>query len=189
MHFQPLRSEDLAATQKIASSLFPWEDEHEAAHRAALDPAGSGTFLLDHRLDSVRCWTANGENGLVRGFATVYGYSAQPDESWLAWFGLAPEARGRGTGARLLDWVIAHVQTEGRRTLRLWTTDEAEYAVATRLYLRRGFVAEPVSALPGDEWRTMVFSLPLDNRPLVPWSGLAGQIELCGRQRMLTPAA
>ncbi len=189
MNFQPLVAEHLTVTQKVAAELFPWEREHTLALAAAVAPLEHVDFYLSHRLASVRCWTTHVNQGPVCGMATLYGYQAQPDEVWLAWFGLLPEARGVGAGAKLLDWLITEARAEGRHALRLWTTDEAEYARATQLYIRRGFIPELQPGLPGEEWRTFVFSLGLDGHPAIPWSAVLDRRELCGRETPLVAAA
>ncbi len=189
MNFQPLNAERLAATQAVAAELFPWEREHHTALAAAVTPATHRGFYSAHRLASIRCWTVHLGAGPVAGLATLYGYDAQPDEVWLAWFGLLESGRGLGNGAKLLDWLISAARAEGRHTLRLWTTDEAEYARATQLYLRRGFVAEEHPALPGEDWRTLVFSLALDGHAAIPWSAVLDRGELCGREAPVLAAA
>ena len=181
MHFQPLLTEHLVATQRVAATLFPWEQEHRTALAAAVQPGDHREFFAARGLSSLRCWTMHLSAGPV-GLATLYGYAAQPDELWLAWFGLMPEARGCGHGRLALDWVIAQAKAEGRRTLRLWTTDEFEYAAAVQLYQGRGFCAESYPALPGEEWNTLVFSLGLDGRRPAPWSAVTDGRELCGRE-------
>jgi GNAT superfamily N-acetyltransferase len=189
MNFQPLVAEHLSATQKLAAELFPWEREHAAALSAAVAPVEHAAFCSCRRLSSVRCWTAHIERGPVCGMATLYGYRGQPDEIWLAWFGLLPHARGFGNGAKLLDWLIGATRAEGRHTLRLWTTDEEEYARATQLYVRRGFVPELQPSLPGEDWRTFVFSLGLNGHAAIPWSSVLDRGELCGREQPAVAAA
>ncbi|HEY0945711.1 MAG TPA: GNAT family N-acetyltransferase [Opitutaceae bacterium] len=183
MHFVPLKSETLAATQRLAAELFPSEREHQLALAAALAPAEYGRFYGERGLASVRFWTAvHPHTGEVGGLAGVYGYEAEPAELWLAWFGLRAEARGHGRGAALLDGIIGLARAENRRVLRLWTTDESEYARALQLYAARGFTAEPWPALPGETWGTLVLSLGLDGRPAPAWAMRAGKRELCGRE-------
>lgn len=182
MQLQPLGSDTLAAAQRVALELFPWEDEHQLALAASVAPAEHRSFYDQRRLQFVHAWTAHDPEGTLRGIASLYGYDARPEEAWLAWFGLVPAARGRGAGGRLLDWLIRQSRTDGRRTLRLWTTDEPEYAPAIQLYLGRGFRAEEHPPLPGEEWRTLVFSLSLDGRAVLPWSSVLNRGELCGRQ-------
>lgn len=145
MKLQMLQAESLYATQQVAAELFPWEHEHQLALSAVLDPVAHADFYRERRLASVRCWTVQADRAPaedVGGLAMLYGYRAQPDELWLAWFGLMPRLRGLGAGRELLDWVVDMARREGRRTLRLWTTDEAEYAAALRLYARCGFRTE-----------------------------------------------
>lgn len=183
MNFQPLDAEHLASTQRVAAELFPWEHEHQAALAAAVAPNQHAGFFAQRRLSSVRCWAVKvGGAGPVCGLATLYGYQAQPNELWLAWFGLLPIARGCGRGSKLLDWLIASAREERRHTLRLWTTDEPEYARATQLYLARGFVGEEQPALPGEAWRTIVYSLGLDGHTAIPWSSVLERCQLCGRE-------
>ena len=189
MHLEPLATATLAATQQVAAALFPWEQEHTEALAASLAPDAHAAFFATRRLASVRCWTAHLGASPVLGLATLYGYRAQPDELWLAWFGLVPAARGQRGGAKLLDWLIAHARAEGRRTLRLWTTDEPEYDAALRLYASRGFTAEDHPALPGETWRTLVLSRSLHHIPAIPWSAVLDRSELCGRLAPFAPAA
>jgi len=171
----------LVETQYLAAELFPWEHEHQIALTAAVAPAAHATFLRDRRLASIRFWTSL-QTGQVAGLAGLYNYAAQPDETWLAWYGLQANARGRGKGAELLDWVIAEARVEQKRTLRLWTTDEPEYAKATALYQTRGFRCETWASLPGETWQTLVFSLGLNGQPAMTWAQRSPEHELCGRE-------
>ena len=189
MNIQPLRAVHLAAAQRAAQALFPWEQEHQEALAVAVNPLGQPEFLAARGLSSVRGWTSHDATGDVNGLAALYQYAAQPDEVWLAWFGLLPHARGDGRGARLLDWLIQLSRREGNRTLRLWTTDEPEYATALALYRRRGFRPEPCPALPGESWQTLVFSLSLDGNSVRAWTELPGRGELCGREAPRVAAA
>jgi GNAT superfamily N-acetyltransferase len=187
MNLQPLEPQQLLPVQRMAAVLFPWESEHQQALAAVVYPNTREAFLRSHALADVRCWTSHAGSE-VAGFATLYQYAAQPDEMWLAWFGFREEFRGRGAGAQLLDEVIAIAKREKHHTLRLWTTDEEEYAAAIRLYLRRGFVSENCSALPGETWRTHVFSLGLSHEGARPWASLPNQPMLCGRDSALVAA-
>jgi len=142
MNLVPLMPDTLVEAQRLAAELFPWENEHQAALAAAVAPVAHTAFLRDRGLASVRFWTSL-QAGRVAGLAGLYNYTAQPEETWLAWYGLETAARGRGKGAELLDWVIAEARAEQKRVLRLWTTDEEEYAKAITLYQKRGFRSEP----------------------------------------------
>jgi N-acetylglutamate synthase-like GNAT family acetyltransferase len=181
MNLVPLMPDTLVETQHLAAELFPWEHEHKTALGAAVAPFAHASFLQARRLASVRFWTTI-HAGRVVGLAGLYNYTAQPTETWLAWYGLHPEARGRGKGTELLDWIIAEARSEGKHALRLWTTDEDEYAKAIALYRARGFCSESWTSLPGETWNTLVLSLGLDGRNPLPWSQCSPQSELCGRE-------
>jgi N-acetylglutamate synthase-like GNAT family acetyltransferase len=181
MNLVPLMPDTLVEAQRLAAELFPWEHEHQTALVSAVAPASHPAFFRDRGLASVRFWTSI-QAGQVAGLAGLYNYAAEPEETWLAWYGLQVGARGRGKGAELLDCVIAEARTEQKRVLRLWTTDEEEYAKALTLYRARGFRSESWSALPGETWQTLVLSLGLDGREPSTWAQRSLHGELCGRE-------
>ena len=180
MKIEELTPARLEETRRVIAELFPWEDEHQTALAAALDPDAHGAFLVDRRLDRIRFWIAVFD-GRVVGVAGLYDYRGMPAETWLSWFGLLPVMRGHGNGARFLDWIINAGRQEGRAVLRLWTTDEEEYHAATRLYEKRGFTTEDYPMLAGEEWRTLVMSLGLNGATPIPWLSLPDRPELGGR--------
>ncbi len=185
MRIEPLSGTVVDEARRVIAELFPWEDEHQTALQAALEPDAFGEFLVTRRLSRVRFWTASFDSRIV-GIAGLYDYRDMPTETWLSWFGLLPVMRGHGNGARLLDWVINVAREEGREVLRLWTTDEEEYRSAIRLYERRGFSSEEYPVLPDETWRTWVMSLGLNGTTPIPWLSYGDRPELCGR---MVPAA
>ena len=81
-----------------------------------------------------------------------------PEVSILA---VAPEARGKGIAAALLDECIRQARESGATTLGLHT--EEAMAVALDMYLRRGFVRAPETDFyPDEEWHVMGFRLDLN---------------------------
>ncbi len=187
MKIAELEPAQLENTRRVIAELFPWEDEHQTALAATLDPDAYSVFLIDRRLERTRFWTAEFD-GRVVGVAGLYYYRNMATEAWLSWFGLLPEMRGHGNGSRFLDWVIKAVRDEGRAVLRLWTTDEEEYAAAMRLYERRGFATERCPMLAGEEWQTLVMSLGLNGTTPIPWLSIADRPELGGRVITLASA-
>jgi GNAT superfamily N-acetyltransferase len=85
-------------------------------------------------------WVAiDSPSGKVLGTTGLYTYMRDAtDAVWLAWFCVAPEARGKGIGSRLLDFSIAEARKTGRYYLRLYTSDDRREADAQRLYESRG---------------------------------------------------
>lgn len=181
MKIEALQAESLSAAQQVAAELFPWEEEHQRALPASLRPTEHASFYRERGLDEVRCRVLWLDDHVAR-LAALYSYERHREDLWLAWYGLRSFARGLGLGSRLLDVVIEEARREGRSTVRLWTTDEAEYAHAVRLYQRRGFSCEEAPSLPGETWRTLVFSLGLRGNMVRPWGSLADRRELCGRE-------
>ncbi len=181
MNVVPLMPDTLVETQQLAAKLFPGEHKHQFAPTATVAPNAHTSFFRDHVRSRVEFWTPILQNRVV-GLAGLYHYAAQPDELWLAWYGLHATARGQGRGTRFLEWIIARAAAEHKRTLRLWTTDEAEYAKALELYESHGFRSEPWAALPGETWHTYVLSLGLDGHQPLPWARLHPSGELCGRE-------
>lgn len=179
MNVHALTPLELAQACGLASRLFPWEVEHQTALAAALAPAEHTSFLAERELRRVRAW-AEGDGTRVDGLVTFYEYWEPGDELWLAWFGLAPGARGKGQGAALLDWAIGVARSEGRTALRLWTTIEEEYAPALKLYASRGFFPELLPPAEGEAWQTVVLSLPL-GKSCDPWAVRYAGRDLCGR--------
>jgi len=55
----------------------------------------------------------------------------------------APEALGRGVGARILEHLIGEARARGYRRLSLETGSGPDFAAALALYRRRGFVDGP----------------------------------------------
>ena len=79
------------------------------------------------------------ETGKLLGTTGLYQWTCDAAEAvWLSWFCVAPEARRRGIGARLLDFSIEAAKRTGRRYLRLYTSDRSTEAAAQCLYESRG---------------------------------------------------
>jgi GNAT superfamily N-acetyltransferase len=181
MDLVPLMPDTLVEAQQLAAELFPWEHEHQVALAATVAPLSHPAFFRDRHIASIRVWTYL-QAGRVVGLAGLHSYIAQPGETWLAWFGLQAAARGCGKGTALLDWVIAEARAENKHTLRLWTTDESEYAKALALYASRGFRRESWPSLPGETWETYVLTLGLNGQEPLPWALCSSHGDLCGRE-------
>ncbi len=85
---------------------------------------------------------AEGDDGLVAGYAFVRLEEASfldlcAPSGWLHDLYLAPGARGRGLGRRLLDAAVAHLRGLGARTIMLSASPRNEGAL--RLFASRGF--------------------------------------------------
>lgn len=70
-----------------------------------------------------------------------------PDHGEIKSMHTAPEALGRGVGARLLNHLLEQARAEGMRRVSLETGSGAAFAAADRLYRKAGFV--PAEAFGG----------------------------------------
>jgi len=84
-------------------------------------------------------WAALDDSGNVVGTTGLLRRRIDAGEAfWLAYFCVAPEARGAGIGSRLLDGAIDRAIQDGAGYLRLYTSDVPDEADAQRLYESRG---------------------------------------------------
>jgi GNAT superfamily N-acetyltransferase len=66
-----------------------------------------------------------------------YAEGDDPHAAWIRMLAVAPEFRGRGVGAALVEWCVQRARESGRRRIILHTTDPM--TDAQRLYTRLGF--------------------------------------------------
>ena len=98
---------------------------------------------------NLQYWVAVADDNEGKVLGTTGLYSTRKDRyeaRWLGWFCVAPEQRGQGLGARLLDHAIAEACREGAKLLRVETSDDADEAAAQRLYESRGLTVRKVQA-------------------------------------------
>ena len=128
-----LRQVRLRALAEAPSAFdSPLEDEREFpaelwARRAAASAAGETavTFFAEDQGDYV---------GLVTGLWEVEG----PGHVMIVSMWVAPQARGRGIGRRLLAAVVDWARERGARQIDLWVTEGND--TARTLYEKAGFV-------------------------------------------------
>jgi len=70
-----------------------------------------------------------------------YAEGDDPDAAWIRMLAVAPEFRGQGIGAALVEWCVRRARDSGRQRLVLHTTDPM--TDAQRLYTRLGFSRAP----------------------------------------------
>ncbi len=76
-------------------------------------------------------------DGVILGGITLDGEDSAAGLGHLRWLVVAPEARGRGLGRRLLERAVAFGREAGLN--RLWLTTVADLTEAGTLYRRAGF--------------------------------------------------
>ena len=134
----------LPAARQLVARVFPWQSPIE---RLSFWAIANRNFPFVRRVmayvgvaDILDFWGAvDSQTKALLGTTGLYLYNRDTSEAvWLAWFCVAPEARGKGIGSRLLDFSIDKAQNSGREYLRLYTSDDPREAAAQRLYESRG---------------------------------------------------
>jgi GNAT superfamily N-acetyltransferase len=139
-----LRPGDLAAIIGLHGLLYDREygfDIRFEAHVA--EPLGRA--VRRGLTEQERIWLVEHGGELVGTIAIVEESSGTAQ---LRWFLVAPEARGKGLGRRLLDQAIAFSRDAGYEKIILWTV--SALTDAARLYRKAGF--RKVEEHPGRPW-------------------------------------
>ena len=134
----PFNQEVRASTLALIDTVFPDQSIAEKWALRLHQRSGAPLLPLLGVLDP-RFWIAQRGDQVL---GTVGLYSTWRDRAqarWLAWFCVAPEARGQGLGPRLLTHAKEHCRAEGFGILRLYTSTDPNEATAQKLYDTAGF--------------------------------------------------
>ena len=138
-----MTDERIPETKALVDRVFPSQDPAERlffwAYARRGTWLGKAVFWISRIAEVDRIWVSVDEADAVIGTTGLYRYRRDAHEAvWLSWFCVAPEARGRGVGSRLLDFSVEQARETGARYLRLYTSDDPNEADAQRLYESRG---------------------------------------------------
>ena len=144
IRIEHLDRDRLSEARKLVWRIFPLQNPFERVSFWAIanrnSPLMRGMMAFVGVADILDFWGAiDQETGTLVGTTGLYQYTRDAAEAvWLAWFCVAPEARRRGIGSRLLDFSIEEAKRTGRKYLRLYTSDRPGAAAAQILYESRG---------------------------------------------------
>ena len=124
-----------------ASGMIPEGSEYDRQLAAAAARAAAAELLVAVTAESEVLGTVT-----FCGHDNPYAEIARPGEAEFRMLAVAPGARGRGIGARLVNAVIDRARATGARALVLSAPENAH--AAHRLYQRLGFVR-----IPERDWR------------------------------------
>jgi GNAT superfamily N-acetyltransferase len=82
------------------------------------------------------------KDGVPAGFSGYYSQVGHEEDAWLGWTGVLKSYRCAGIGEAVVKAALKAAPSCGVKNLRIWTTDEDQYANARRLYLRMGYQEE-----------------------------------------------
>jgi len=152
--------------------------------RALADaPEAFGSTLADAEARSADAWEAQArelptfvwrEGGVDLGMVRIAPHDRDRAFAYLISMWVAPEARGRGVGAALVDEVVAWARGRGLR--RLYLDVGLHNAAARRLYERTGFVATGATGalpLPRSHLREIEMAIDLRVADAGPAGGAA----------------
>ncbi len=139
-----LRPGDLAAIIGLHGVLYDREHGFDIRFEAHVaEPLGK--VVRRGLTDRERIWLVEHDGELLGTIAIV---EESPGTAQLRWFLVAPEARGKGLGHRLLDEAIRFSRDAGYEKIILWTV--SALTDAARLYRMAGF--RKVEEHPGQPW-------------------------------------
>lgn len=108
----------------------------------------------------------------IVGISGLYSYHNNPQEAWLSWFGVLPDARKKGYGEQILTATKELAKQKGFTALRLYTSGKL-YAKACKLYEKAGFTGEkytkelPLNLLG---FKEKIYSISLTDKPVTKWN-------------------
>jgi GNAT superfamily N-acetyltransferase len=140
---EPLSWSSLEEAGRKADALFPNDPELPSFwFRESLveEKDRAHEYWLKYKENTVRYWVAlDDENGEIVGGTGLYDLTDEKDICWLGWYWVIPSQRGKGIGKELLRFSIETARAEGKKYLRLYTTEEPETQLANAQYDRLGF--------------------------------------------------
>jgi len=166
MQIKPLSQTTLSSAIQLANLVFPRQNVLEKASFAFRLSLMSGwlpkLLLRLMSIDEARYWVALSEDGQAIGVTGLYKYIKDEDDSlWLGWTCVAPIARGKGIGGKLVDFAIAQAVSESKKFLRLYTSNDPNESAAQHLYERRGLRVVGEKQLQGSPFKRIYRELSL----------------------------
>lgn len=144
MKIEPLSKNTLSdvckLTLKVFHSKVSDEDYPPKWLKASLNPGAKDSPYSDLDVKSLQYWVALNNNGEVIGVIGVYTLTYDYEEAyWVAWYCVDPKSRGKGIGKALLDFVVTKAKKDGKKWLRLYTSNDPNEKRANEMYNKLGF--------------------------------------------------
>jgi ribosomal protein S18 acetylase RimI-like enzyme len=138
--FEPARDADLAQLVELLAVLF----EQEAEFRPDAGKQSAALQLILSDPVRGRIYVARDGRKVVAMASLLFTVSTAEGgkAAWLEDLVVHPEYRRRGTGQKMLDYVVSQARSEGVLRITLLTDMQNERAQA--LYRRAGFVGSPM---------------------------------------------
>lgn len=163
--------ENIDLATKIQNTIFP----NENGRKNFLDSIGEHSYRKE-----LKFWIVYDEDTPI-GITGLYSYHEYPTDAFLGWFGVLPEARGKGFGSQMFDNFENTARNSGYENIRLYT-DELDNYEATKLYYKKGMISEEYTNEKDNIHavsKILIFSKSIINKPTEKWNNkfldLSGQ--------------
>jgi len=128
----------------FVSQIFPDQSPFEKlsfwVHKHRKNPLIKIAVRLYGTMEISKYWIALDDNGNICGTTGIYTKNKDKHEAfWLSWFCVAKEMRGQGIGKLLIEFTTNIAEEQGKKYLRLYTSDDPNEAAAQSLYEKYGF--------------------------------------------------
>ena len=139
---EPLSKKTLAKACKLTLRVFHSDindDDYPPKWlKASLDYQKNKKFDLD--VKDLVYWAALDDKDKVVGIVGIYTLKYDEKEAyWLGWYCVDLKSRRKGIGRLLLNFVIAKAKKDGKKWLRLYTSNEPNEKRANEIYDKLGF--------------------------------------------------
>jgi GNAT superfamily N-acetyltransferase len=146
----------LPKARDLVNQIFPHQSPLERISLWLFGKRGTCIYRILSAIagaDLLVFWLAEDAQGQALGISGLYCTRKDREEAlWLGWYGVHPDARGRGVGGMLLRHAIAEAEAKGANYLRLYTA-ESEYIEgsddAQTVYEKYGLKVKARKRIPG----------------------------------------
>jgi GNAT superfamily N-acetyltransferase len=139
---KPLSEESLQQASSLALKVFHSNsnDEDYPPKWFKISLSDKKNEKMDLDVTSIKYWVALDSNKKVHGIVGLYTLSYDEKEAyWLGWYLVDPKSRGKGIGKLLLESIIKKSKKQGKKYLRLYTSNDPNEKRANEIYDKLGF--------------------------------------------------
>ena len=94
-------------------------------------------------------WVALEKEEVV-GIVGLYQPKEDSESYWLGWYAVHPDRRKKGIGKKLLTFAIEKTKRDGKKSLKLYTSDSPKERIAQTVYEKMGF--EEIDRYPKNDY-------------------------------------
>ncbi len=166
MLIKQLSRKELNEAIQLVNKCFPYQSWLERTSLPASlfqDNLTCKIKFLFAKVTQLNYWVGIDEKSQkVIGTTGLYSYKKDEAEAyWLPMFCVDPAFRGQGIGKKLLNFSIDKARADGKKFLRLYTSNDPNEAAAQILYEKSGFVITGEEKVEGTPYKKIYRELRL----------------------------